>query len=126
MIGTRLTYVASPRQRLPAFDGASLGGFLNLSAYSANQVAGDSLRYAHVRAERVIGTLPAGLRGDLRIGSAFELGRIGAPFVATRHDGWLKALALYVGGDTPVGPVYLGAAHSLNGVVNVYLFIGAP
>ena len=30
-------------------------------------MAGDSLRYAHVRAERVIGTMPLGLRGDLRV-----------------------------------------------------------
>ena len=126
VIGSRAAYVGSPRGQLPAFDGASLGGFLNLSAYSANQVAGDSLRYGHVRAERVIGTMPLGLRGDLRIGSALEVARIGAPFVPTRHTGWLPSLALYIGGDTPIGPVYLGAAHSLGGVVNAYLFIGSP
>jgi NTE family protein len=108
------------------YDGAGLGGFLNLSAYSTNQVAGDSLRYGHVRAERVIGTMPAGLRGDLRVGTALELARIGSPFVTTRHTGLLQSVMLYVGGDSPIGPVYLGAAHSLTGVVNAYLFIGSP
>jgi NTE family protein len=126
VIGSRLAWTGSPRGRLPVYDGASLGGFFNLSAYSANQVAGDSLRYGHLRAERVIGTMPIGLRGDLRLGTALEVARIGAPFVATRHTGWLHSLALYLGGDTPIGPVYLGAAHSLAGVLNAYLFIGAP
>jgi len=126
VIGSRLAWTGSPRGRLPVYDGAALGGFLNLSAYSPNQVAGDSLRYGHVRAERVIGNMPAGLRGDLRVGAALEVARIGAPFVATRHTGTLHSLALYVGGDTPIGPVYLGLAHSLSGVVNAYLFIGAP
>lgn len=126
VIASRLAWTGSPRGQLPAFDAASLGGFLNLSAYSASQVAGDSLRYGHVRAERVIGALPLGLRGDMRLGAALELGRIGTPVVPTRHTGTLHSLAVYVGGETPIGPVYLGAAHSFSGVRNVYLFIGSP
>ena len=55
-----------------------------------------------------------------------ELARIGAPFVTTRHTGLLQSVMVYVGGDSPIGPVYLGAAHSLTGVVNAYLFIGSP
>ena len=126
VIGSRLAWTGSPRGQLRVYDGASLGGFLNLSAFSTNQVAGDSMKYGHLRAERVIGTMPAGLRGDLRVGAGLELGRIGGPFVETRNTGTLQSLVLYVGGDTPIGPVYLGAAHSLSGAVNAYLFIGAP
>jgi NTE family protein len=126
VLATRAAWTGSPRGQLPVYDGASLGGFFNLSAYSTNQVAGDSLRYAHLRAERVIGNLPLGLRGDLRVGAAAELGRIGAPYVPTRHTGTLHSLMLYVGGDTPLGPVYLGTAYSFSGVLNAYLFIGAP
>ena len=126
VLGTRVAWTGSPRGQLPVYDGASLGGFMNLSAYSLNQVAGDSLRYAHVRAERVIGTMPLGLRGDLRVGTALEVARIGATFVPTRHTGWLHSLTAYVGGDTPIGPVYFGAAYSFDRVANVYLYIGAP
>jgi NTE family protein len=126
VVGTRLAWVGSPRGQLPAYDGASLGGFLNLSAFSPNQVGGDSMHYAHVRAERVIGNMPLGLRGDLRIGAALELGRIGSTFIPTRHTGWLNSLTGYVGGDSPIGPVYLGLAYSTSGVVNAYLFIGTP
>lgn len=126
VLASRLAWAGSPQGRLPAFDSASLGGFLNLSAYSDGQVAGDSLRYGHLRAERVIGTLPMGLRGDLRLGSAFELGRIGSPIVPTRYTGTLQSLTLYVGGETPLGPVYLGVSHSLGRAANAYLFIGTP
>jgi NTE family protein len=126
VLGSRVAWTGSPRGRLPIWDGASLGGFLNLSAYSPNQVAGDSARYAHLRAERVLGQMPLGMRGDLRLGAALELARIGGVYVPTRHDGTLHALTAYLGGDTPFGPVYLGLAHSLSGVTNAYLFIGAP
>ncbi|MFO1330099.1 MAG: patatin-like phospholipase family protein [Rubrivivax sp.] len=126
VLGTRAAWTGSPRGVLPVYDGASLGGFLNLSAYSANQVAGDSLRYAHVRAERLVGSMPLGLRGDLRVGVALEAGRIGASFVPTHHNGTLHSLTTYIGGDTPIGPIYLGAAYSFSGVFNAYLFIGAP
>ncbi|MBL8332525.1 MAG: patatin-like phospholipase family protein [Rubrivivax sp.] len=126
VIGSRVAWTGSPRGRLPVYDGGSLGGFLNLSAYSPNQVAGDSMQLLQLRGERVIGTLPLGLRGDLRVGTALELARIGGPFVPTRHTGWLHSLGAYIGGDTPIGPVYFGLAHSGSGVTNAYLFIGSP
>lgn len=126
VFGSRLFWAGSPRGRLPAHDGASLGGFLNLSAYSPNQVAGDSAHYAHLRAERVLGHMPLGMRGDLRLGAALELARVGDSFVPTHHAGTLHSLAAYVGGDTPFGPIYLGLAHSFSGLTNAYLFIGAP
>ena len=44
VLGSRLAWTGSPRGQLPVYDGASLGGFLNLSGYSTNQVAGDSMR----------------------------------------------------------------------------------
>lgn len=125
--GSRVAWTGSPRGRLPAYDGASLGGFLNLSAYSPNQIAGDSTRYANLFAERVLGRMPLGMRGDLRAGLALELARVGGSFVpAGALGGTLSSLAAYVGGDTPFGAVYLGLAHSPAGVTNAYLFVGAP
>ncbi len=126
VIGSRLAWTGATRGRLPVYDAASVGGFLNLSAFSTDQVTGDSAAYGHLRTERIIGKLPLGLRGDLRIGSAFELARVGRPLVETRHTGLLHAITAYIGGETPIGPVYLGAAYSFSGVTNAYLFIGAP
>ncbi len=126
VIGSRLAWTGSPRGTLPLYDSASLGGFLNLSAYATNQLAGDSTRYGHLRAERVIGTMPLGMRGDMRVGGAIEVARIGGSFLPTIRSGTLHALTAYLGGDTPIGPVYFGLSWSPGGVRNTYLFIGAP
>jgi hypothetical protein len=95
------------RLRVPG-DAAELGGFLNLSGYASGQLVGDSVGYAHVRAERFIGRLPLGLRGDMRLGLALEAGRVGQPYAVQKKDGWLSSVAVCLGGETPLGPVYLG------------------
>jgi len=126
VIGGRVAYTVSPRGDLPVFDSTTLGGFLNLSAFSAGQLIGDSARYAHVRAERIIGRMPLGLRGDLRFGAALETAKVGRPLTPTRFTGWLNSVTLYFGGETPVGPVFVGYGHSTDGSSNAYLVIGAP
>jgi len=126
VFGTRLAHASSPRGSLPVFDAAPLGGFLNLSGFAAGQLLGDSTSYAHVRAERILGRLPLGLRGDLRLGLALEAGRIGGAYTEVRRTGWLNSMTLYLGGETPFGPVYAGVGHSTSGSTNAYLFIGTP
>jgi len=127
VFGARVASTVSPRGTLPPFDAASLGGFLNLSGYSSGQLLADSVHYAHLRTERIVGKLPLGLRGDLRLGAAIEVGRLGQPLVPSRlTGGWIDSATLYLGGQTPLGPVYLGAGYSSRGGANAYLFIGAP
>jgi NTE family protein len=84
------------------------------------------VRYGHVRAERIIGRLPLGLRGDMRVGLALEAGKVGHPYTLQKRTGWLSSLALYLGGETPIGPVYLGIGHASGGSTNAYLFVGIP
>jgi len=79
-----------------------------------------------LRAERIIGTFPIGLRGDMRLGLALEAARRGLAYTETRRTGWLNSTTLYVGGETPLGPVYFGAGYSTSGVWNAYLFLGTP
>ena len=119
-------YTGSPRGRLPVFDAASLGGFLRMSAFAPGQLVGDQVTYAHLKAERIIGTLPIGLRGDMRVGLALEAARRGEPYSETQLTGWLNSTTLYVGGETPFGPVYVGYGYSTRGVWNLYLFLGTP
>jgi hypothetical protein len=38
----------------------------------------------------------------------------------------LDWLTLYLGGETPRGPVYVGVSHSSAGSTNAYLVLGAP
>jgi NTE family protein len=120
------SYTASPRGTLPAYDAASLGGFLNLSGFATGQLLGDDVRYASLRTERIVGRLPLGLRGDMRFGIALEAGKVGLPFTETHRTGWLNSATAYLGGETPFGPVYLGIGHSSAGPTNAYLFIGTP
>ena len=126
VLGTRASWVDSPQGQLPFNEAGELGGFLNLSAYARGQLVGDGVAYGHVRAERIIGNLPLGLRGDMRLGMALEAGRVARPFTVQKRDGWLNSLTLYLGGETPLGPVYVGLGGGSGGAANAYLFIGTP
>ncbi len=126
VVAGRSSWVGSTRGELPFHDAARLGGFLNLSGYAAGQLIGDQVAYAQLRTERIIGRLPLGLRGDMRAGVALEAGRVGRPYTLQRRDGWLGGLAVYLGGETPVGPVFVGVGTSAGGATNAYLFVGLP
>jgi NTE family protein len=126
VLGGRASWVDSPRGQLPLQEAGRLGGFLNLTGFASGQLLGDRVAYGHVRAERIIGNLPLGLRGDMRMGVALETGRVGEPYALQKRNGWLKSVALYVGGETPLGSVYLGVGQGSGGSTNAYLFIGTP
>lgn len=122
----RVSWVDSPRGRLPLSQAAQLGGFLNLSGYAKGQFLGDGVAYGHLRAERIIGRAPLGLRGDMRLGLALEMGRVAQPYTVQRRSGLLGSVALYVGGETPFGPVYVGLGQGDYRSTNAYLFLGTP
>ncbi len=122
----RLHYTGSPRGSLPIFDAARLGGFLNLTAYAPNQIFGDDIVYAGLRAEQIVGSLPLGLRGDMRVGIAVEAARVGTRYTETQSRALLDSFALYFGGQTPFGPAYLGFGYSTSKVSNIFLFVGKP
>jgi len=122
----RLYGAGSPRGVLPTFDPLAMGGFLNMSGFARQQLIGDSVSYGSIRAEKVVGQLPLGLRGDMRVGVALESGKVGGRYTETHLDGWQNSIAIYAGGETPLGPVYAGYGYAPNGMSNVYLFIGTP
>ena len=126
VINGKVSYAGSLRGELPFFDAASLGGFLNLTAFGRNQVVGDDIAYLGVRAEQIIGRLPLGLRGDMRVGLAVEGARVGNRFIDGTQNEILDSAAIYVGGETPFGPTYIGAAYSTKGVTNLFLSVGVP
>jgi NTE family protein len=111
---------------LPFYDAVALGGFLNLSGFARNQIIGESLMYGNVRLEKIIGQLPAGLRGDMRVGLALEGGKVNGRYTETELNGWQSSITAYVGGETPLGMAYVGYGYSPNGINNFYLFIGTP
>lgn len=126
VLGTRWRASGPVRGRLPLDEASTLGGFLNLTAFARDQLRGESVLFGQLRAERIIGRAPLGLRGDMRLGVALETGRVERPFLPLKRDGWLGSLAVYLGGETPFGPVYLGIGHGSGGSTNAYLVIGIP
>ena len=126
VLASRFSWVGSPRGQLPLNDAARLGGLLNLTGFASGQLIGDEVAYGQVRGERIIGRAPLGLRGDLRLGVALEAGKVAHPYAVQRRDGWLGSVAVYLGGETPVGPFFLGIGRGSGGSVNAYLVIGVP
>jgi len=122
----RLYGAGSPRGELPVFDPVVMGGFLNMSGFARQQLVGDSVSYGSVRVEKIVGQLPLGLRGDMRVGMALESGKVGGRYTETELDGWQNSLAIYAGGETPIGPVYAGYGYAPNGMSNIYIFVGTP
>jgi NTE family protein len=126
VFGARSSWTGATRGQLPLSEAGRLGGFLALTAYSNGQFIGDDVAYAHVRAERIIGRLPLGLRGDMRLGAALEAGRVGTPYTLQQRQGVMPSLAIYLGGETPLGPAFVGIGRGLGGATNAYLFVGTP
>jgi NTE family protein len=126
VVNARLRYTGSPRGDLPVYDAGTLGGFLNLTAFASNQIIGDDIRYVGLRGEQIIGRLPLGLRGDMRVGIALEAAKVGSPYTESQRRGVLDSTALYVGGETPFGPAYIGLGYSTSGASNLFLFVGTP
>ena len=120
----RSSYVTSLEGNLPVFDAARLGGFLNLSGYARNQILADEAFYLHLRTERIIGRMPLGLSGDLRMGLALEAAHLKQAYTLTEAEGWLDSASIYWGGETPIGPLYIGYGSNFSGDYNLYLQIG--
>jgi len=126
VVNVRFNYLSSPKGRLPLGDAGTMGGFLHLSGFAPDQIVAGDLRLASIRGERVIGRMPLGLRGDLRVGVSLEAGRARDRYTETHLNGWQQATAVYLGGDTPLGPLYLGYGYAKGGHRSLYLFLGLP
>jgi NTE family protein len=125
VLGARAAYITSLKGELPIYDAVMLGGFLNMSGYASNQILGDDAIYAHLRGERIMGRMPLGLNGDLRLGLGLEAAQLDTNYTLTVGDTWLSSAVIYVGGETPLGPLYLGYGFTFRGDFNLYFQLGA-
>ena len=114
----------SARAGLPAYDLFSLGGFLRLSGYPTNAVAGNDLQFARFLYYRKIArqTLLEGVYG----GFSLEAGRMREPVISDNPTGWIKAGSIFLGLDTVLGPLYLGLGRAAPGFNSFYLYLGRP
>jgi NTE family protein len=128
VITGRARYSGSPQGQLPFYNAGKLGGFGNMGAFARGQVIGDDIAYLSVAAEQIIGTFPVGLRGDMRLGFMLEGAHVGTFYTETNlsNDDILNSATIYLGGETPFGPAFVGFGYSTNGVSNLFLNIGIP
>ena len=65
------------------------------------------------------------LSGDVRMGIAVEGAKLEEPINLGEEDEWLESAIIYLGGETPLGPVYLGYGFTFSGDFNIYFQLGA-
>jgi NTE family protein len=109
---------------LPGYDQFQWGGFLKQSGYATGQLVGSSLQYGQlVYFHRIVrGGIFDGAYGGLSL----EIGKYGSPLVPGNPSGVLKSMALFVGSDSPLGPLYFGYGRAADGQGSFYFYLGRP
>ena len=104
--------------------GFFLGGFQRLSAYAPDQFYGSYLLYSRLTYLRDLTDYSLlGLRNPV-LGSSLEAGNVWQTRNAFGDGPYKKSISLFLGGNSPVGPVYFGAAVGQQGIWNLYLQLG--
>ncbi|MCO5398255.1 patatin-like phospholipase family protein [Ralstonia soli] len=107
-----------------ANEGFFLGGFQHLSAYAQDQFNGQYLLYGRLtylydlRIDDLLG-----LRAPV-VGLSAEAGNVWQLRNNFGSGGYLKSGSVFVGGNSPIGPLYFGFAAAPQGVWNFYLQLG--
>ncbi|WP_161492507.1 patatin-like phospholipase family protein [Oceanisphaera profunda] len=99
-----------------------LGGFLNLSGFTDNSLSGEQAAVASALYYRRFKPTPI---LDWYIGGSLEYGGVWETKQDIGNDG-IAAGSVFVGADTPVGPVYLGVGQAEGGNNTVFFYLGRP
>lgn len=111
---------------LPIQDIQTLGGFLNLSGYSRDELIGQNLALGNVIYYHRVGQPTSNpLNITFYIGGSVEAGNIYAERSDISIDDLKYSGSIFVGADTRIGPIYF--AYGFAGEENnaLYLFIGS-
>ena len=100
-----------------------LGGFLRLSGFTQDELAGPNAALAKIVAYRGLPELGLELV-PLYAGGSLELGNVWRDREEISLDTALVAGSLFVGADTPIGPAYVGLGYAEEGHVSAYFFLG--
>ena len=106
---------------IPLYDQFTLGGFLNLSGYQPNQLRGQQV---------ILGRLIArwkasqSMLGSFYTGASLETGNVWQTGQSAALNDRLMAGSVFIGYDTPLGPLYLGIGTAERGVTSFYFYLG--
>jgi len=99
-----------------------LGGFLRLSGYDTNSLSGQQMASLALVAYRRYTPLPI---LSWYIGGSLEYGGVWEDRDDIGSDG-IAAGSLFVGADTPIGPIYIGYGHAEQGRDAAFFYLGRP
>ncbi|MDF0535145.1 patatin-like phospholipase family protein [Shewanella sp. A32] len=104
---------------------SDLGGFLNLSGYHKNSLAGAQKLFGAFIYQYDLGRDVLGMKDyPLYLGSSIEAGNVWGVGEHVELNDLIYAGSLYLGTNTPLGPAALGMGLSDDGQKTMYLFIG--
>jgi NTE family protein len=109
---------------LPPYALFQWGGLLQQSGYPTGALVGQRLQFGRlVYYYKLVDTR---IFEGMYVGGSLEAGRMDEPLVPGSPTGLLKSAAVFMGLDTPVGPLYLGYGRAADGNSAAYLFLGRP
>ncbi|MCZ6708748.1 MAG: patatin-like phospholipase family protein [Gammaproteobacteria bacterium] len=106
----------------------STGGLFQLSGFQRDELSGRhtavgrAIYYRRIRSNPLRGFLDA----SLYVGASLELGNAWQNSSEVSFRNTLAAGSLFVGADTFIGPVYLGAGLAEGGHFAMYMYVGRP
>ncbi len=101
-----------------------LGGFLNLSGYQTNALAGQYLGLGRLIYLYRLDDASAAFTLPIYAGGSLEAGNVWQNRDAISFNSLDLAGSLFLGLDTPVGPLYLAGGLAEGGVKSMYMFLG--
>jgi len=111
------------------YDQFELGGFLKLSGLAPGQIRTQDYQFVRLGYRTKLADIP--LFEGMYFGASLEAARA-RPFIPVWRGEFVEdkvtipAGALYVGIDSPLGPLYLGFGYSSRDQSAVYLYLGRP
>lgn len=102
----------------------TLGGFLNLSGYNANELVGERTAFLRAMAYRRVVSILPNLGSGMYIGASAELGRVWKQVFLDGNSPWVRGGSAFVGVDTLLGPLFLAYGQSEGGRRAAYLYLG--
>jgi NTE family protein len=103
----------------------SLGGLLNLSGFSKNEISGENAALANLvyyYRLRDYGTGKFGI--PIYVGGSLEHGGVYSDLGDFGGDEDITAGAVLIGADTPLGPLYIAYGMAEGGIRSGYVFLG--
>jgi len=104
--------------------GFTLGGFQHLSAYAADQLAGNSMMYGNITYMNRIASFSASPIRRLFVGVSVEAGNVWAVDDSFGSGSLKRSVTVFTALTTSFGPIYFGVAFAPGGRNNIYFQLG--